>query len=106
MPSTPTSAAQILLAAAAAAAETSTVSTALAAGTVQTWRTKDRQPKVRPDGLSRGVDVKPFYLFIKAAKREGDPKDKHKEIRSYQQGYGRSWATAEAAEADRANFKL
>ena len=39
-------------------------------------------------------------------KREGDPKDKHKEIRSYQQGYGRSWATAEAAEADRANFKL
>jgi hypothetical protein len=46
-----------------------------------------------------------YYLLIKAAKQKGDASAKQKEVRSYDPGYGRSWATSAAAEADRPNFK-
>ena len=92
MPSSTTSPAKILLAAAAAAAESSTSSTA-GAGTLRTWRTKNRQPVVRPDGVSERRCELPYYLEIQAAKRNGDPSSKYKRIRSCDEGYGLSWAT-------------
>ena len=91
--------------AAAAAAAGSTAASVPDVDTYRWWRTKDRQPMVRPDGLSKRVCEKPYYLMIKAAKQKGDPSAKQQQVRSYDQGYGRSWATEAAAEADRPNFK-
>ena len=104
MPSSGTSAGEILLAAAAAAAG-STAASVPDVDTYRWWRTKDRQPMVRPDGLSKRVCEKPYYLMIKAAKQKGDPSAKQQQVLSYDPGYGRSWATEAAAEADRPNFK-
>eukprot|EP00966_Prymnesium_polylepis_P330989 7386577-Prymnesium_polylepis.1 len=105
MPSSTTSPAEILLAAAAAAAESSAFSSA-GAGSMRTWRTQKRQPQIRDDGVSEQRCELPYYLQIKAAKRNGDPSHKHKLIRSCDQGYGRSWATREAAAASRQDFKV
>ena len=47
--------------------------------TYRWWRTKDRQPIVRPDGLSKMVCEKPYYLMIQAAKQKGDPSAKQQQ---------------------------
>ena len=73
---------------------------------MRTWRTQKRQPQIRDDGVSEQRCELPYYLQIKAAKRNGDPSHKHKLIRSCDQGYGRSWATREAAAASRQDFKV
>ena len=99
MPSPGTSPAEILLAAATAAAA------AASTETYRWWRTKDRQPQVKSDGVDKQVCEQPYYLLIKAAKRHGDTSAKQKEVRSYDAGYRRWWATSAAAEADRPNFK-
>ena len=80
MPSSQTSPAQILLAAATAAAESSTFSAA-GAGTVRTWRTRDRQPQIKDNGVRERRCEFAYYLLIKAAKRNGEPSSKHKEIK-------------------------
>ena len=95
----------MLAAAAAAAAAAPTTTARSSAETYRWWRTKDRQPQVKPDGVAKQVCEQSYYLLIKAAKQKGDASAKQKEIRSYDPGYGRSWATSAAAEADRPNFK-